>query len=83
VYITCPLSHLCCMQSFPLLLRDTADGLPLSRLATAGAFSAGETYTLAELADLVGYADRLGIEIVPEIDVPAHTKLVLIFWLLC
>lgn len=60
-------------QSFPLMLED-AEGLPLSELAGRGAFRPSDVYSLPELRDVVDYANKLGIEVVPEIDVPAHTK---------
>lgn len=63
------------LQSFPLLLEDT-DDLPLSQLAHRGAFLPDEVYRLSELSDMVAYASKLGIEVVPEIDIPAHTKYV-------
>lgn len=36
--------------------------------------SHGGFYTQRELADLVAYARRRGVEIMPEIDLPAHTQ---------
>lgn len=56
-----------------MLLNDTAE-LPLSQLALHSAFSRDKMYTLADLEDLVDYALRRGIEVVPEIDVPAHVR---------
>lgn len=63
--------HITDSQSFPLLL-DDADGLPLSQLALKGAFSRDKVYTKDDMRELVAYAQRYGIEIVPEIDMPAH-----------
>ncbi len=37
----------------------------------------GGYYTQAEIRDIVRYADDLGIEIIPEIDLPGHTMAVL------
>lgn len=51
--------HLSDSQSFPVLLRDTAD-LPLSQLARHSVFSADKTYSLSELAELVAYAHERG-----------------------
>jgi hypothetical protein len=65
--------HLTDSQSFPIALEDTADGIPLSKLALFGAYSPEKVYTKQDLADLVQYAKGFGIEIVPEIDTPAHT----------
>ena len=42
---------------------ETFDGIPH-----------GGSYTQAELRDLVSYAARLGVTLVPEIDVPGHTR---------
>jgi hypothetical protein len=64
--------HLTDSQSFPVLLDDTANGLPLSNLARKGAFGPDKLYTKADLRELVVYADGFGMEIVPEIDMPAH-----------
>ena len=64
--------HLTDSQSFPLLLQDT-DQLKLSELALKGAFSREKIYTLQNMRDLVAYGVSHGIEIIPEIDTPAHT----------
>jgi hypothetical protein len=64
--------HLTDSQSFPVLLDDTADGLPLSNLARRGAFGPDKMYTKADLMELVAFAEGYGMEIVPEIDMPAH-----------
>ncbi len=32
-----------------------------------------QIYTLSDLRELVQYADARGIEVIPEIDMPAHT----------
>jgi N-acetyl-beta-hexosaminidase len=50
------------------------DVLPLSQLALNGSFCTHDKiYTLPALRSLVRYAHTRNIEIVPEIDVPAHT----------
>ena len=65
--------HITDAQSFPLLL-DDMPGLPLSLLANRGSYdNKNKVYTKSHLKDLVSYARLRGIEIVPEIDVPAHT----------
>lgn len=63
--------HLTDSQSFPLLLDDTPE-LPLSQLARRGSFSPDKMYTKQDMVELVHYADGYGIEIIPEIDTPAH-----------
>jgi len=64
--------HLTDSQSFPLLLEDT-EHLKLSDLALKGAFSREKIYTLQNMRELVAYGISYGIEIIPEIDTPAHT----------
>jgi hypothetical protein len=46
--------------------------LPLSQLAHKGAFSADKMYTKDDMHELVAFARSYGIEIIPEIDMPAH-----------
>ncbi|MFT0762426.1 family 20 glycosylhydrolase [Actinomyces sp. F1_1611] len=41
---------------------------------TAIAGGRGGFYTQAEFADLVGYAEARGIDVIPELDVPGHTN---------
>ena len=41
--------------------KNTCDGIPY-----------GGYYTKTQIRDIVAYADRLGIEIIPEIDLPGH-----------
>lgn len=69
-------------QYFPVLLRDTED-LQLSLLARRGAFMASHDihgkqkrhmYTAEDLKTVVQYAAQRGIEVVPELDVPSHTR---------
>lgn len=64
--------HLTDSQSFPVLLDDVED-LPLSQLARRGSHSDDKIYTKSDLSLLVQYAFERGIDIVPEIDMPAHS----------
>lgn len=68
--------HLTDSQSFPIELEDVvlANGstLALSSLAKRGAFSHDKVYRLQDLRDIVAYATVRGIEVIPEIDMPAH-----------
>jgi endonuclease/exonuclease/phosphatase family metal-dependent hydrolase len=65
--------HLTDTQSFPVLLHDE-EGLPLSQLAVKGSFDPSSVYSLAALRDLDVYARDRGVVIVPEIDLPAHSR---------
>jgi hexosaminidase len=79
--------HLTDSQSFPLLLDDVVISsnsnyfvpsssnftLKLSNLARNGAFSSEKVYSKSELIELVRFASLRGIQIVPEIDMPAHS----------
>jgi hexosaminidase len=58
--------HLSDAQSFPVALASHPE------LAEAGAFSAAETYSTADLRRLVQYAAERGVRVVPELDMPAH-----------
>ncbi|KAJ8601473.1 hypothetical protein CTAYLR_005696 [Chrysophaeum taylorii] len=60
--------HLTDSQSFPAKLRRSPE------LARKGAFSPEQIYEVSELEGLVEFARFFGVRIVPEIDVPAHTK---------
>ena len=67
--------HLTDSQAFPLLLEDvTVDGevLPLSQLAVHGALAHDKQYSARDMHALVAHAASRGIEVVPEIDLPAH-----------
>lgn len=69
--------HLTDSQSFPVLFNNVvlANGmkLPLSQLALNGSFDAHtKVYTLDNLNTIVQYATERGIEVIPEIDMPAH-----------
>ena len=79
--------HLTDSQSFPVLLDDVnvsmsshgggggggEELLALSSLAKKGSFSSEKMYSKAELIELVAYGKAKGVDIVPEIDMPAHT----------
>ncbi len=72
--------HLTDSQAFPLAL-DEPDGgaaagrVDASELARRGAHAyPAETYSDAELRALVAHARARGVRVVPEIDVPAHTR---------
>lgn len=52
-------------------------GLPLPPLLGSGARRTGGYYTKAEIREIVALGRSLGIEIVPEIDVPGHCHAVL------
>lgn len=39
-----------------------------------GAFSAEEVYTVSMVHDMVNYAARLGVRVIPEIDNPGHIR---------
>ena len=73
--------HLTDAQSFPILLEDTLPYFNMTHLGlyghhnTSGTYSMNDMqklYTKQNLKDLVQYARDRGIEVVPEIDVPAH-----------
>ena len=58
--------HITDSQSFPLIL----DSLP--GFAQYGAYSQEETYSPWEVEDIVRYAARRGVRVLPELDTPAH-----------
>ncbi|KAF9207718.1 hypothetical protein BGZ49_010682 [Haplosporangium sp. Z 27] len=65
--------HIADSQSFPIVLDDVAKGgLPLSQLASKGAYSSGMVYTKKDISELVDYAMDRGIRVIPEIDMPGH-----------
>jgi len=59
--------HLIDAQSFPFY----ADSHP--ELSEAGAYSQQKVYHPSNLTDIVSYAKRLGIRVIPELDTPGHT----------
>ena len=58
--------HLTDSQSFPLYL----DSMP--EFAEFGAYSPEQTYSKWEVEDIVRYAARRGVRVLPEFDSPAH-----------
>jgi len=60
--------HISDDQSFPLKL----DCCPL--LSEKGAYSVHATYSKKDVREIVEYAASLGVRVIPEIDVPGHTK---------
>ncbi|XP_013100920.1 probable beta-hexosaminidase fdl isoform X1 [Stomoxys calcitrans] len=58
--------HITDSQSFPYVSKHYPE------LAAHGAYSERETYTDADVRDIVGYAKLHGIQVIPEIDAPAH-----------
>jgi len=59
--------HITDSDSFPMYFPSHPN------LSKYGAFSAEETYTMADIADIVSYAIVRGIKIIPELDGPSHT----------
>ena len=66
--------HLTDAQSFPLDLGPYTHKLStnVDKNGNTGAFSLSETYTRADISDLVEYAKARGIYIIPEVDTPGH-----------
>jgi len=60
--------HLTEDQSFPIASRVSPE------LATKGAYSNFEQYTLADIKDVVHHAWLRGIRVIPEFDMPGHTS---------
>ena len=60
--------HIVDDESFPLVL----DSHP--ELAQSGRYSNGEVYTKDQVQDLIAYAKVNAVQIVPEIDSPAHVR---------
>ena len=59
--------HLTDAQSFPFLLTSRPE------LATVGAHKPGMWYDAATIRRVVQFAEKMGVRVVPEIDVPSHT----------
>ncbi|GMH11424.1 hypothetical protein Nepgr_013265 [Nepenthes gracilis] len=57
--------HIVDTQSFPL-------EIPSYPKLWKGAYSASERYTFADAAEIVSYAERRGVNVLAEIDVPGH-----------
>jgi hexosaminidase len=51
----------------------TASTQAFPHLSKGGAFDQNHLYTVADVANVVGYAKERGIRVVPEFDVPGHT----------
>lgn len=68
--------HLTDSQSFPIQLEDvtlpSGRVLALSALSKKGAFGETKVYSREDLRTIVQYAMNRGIEVIPEIDMPAH-----------
>lgn len=60
--------HLSDAEAFRVILVDTPQFPELSKLGKVG----GPGYTIKDLKEVVAFAARFGIKVVPEIDVPAH-----------
>ncbi|XP_037905761.1 probable beta-hexosaminidase fdl isoform X3 [Hermetia illucens] len=58
--------HLTDSQSFPFVSKYYPE------LAAHGAYSERETYTSDDVKEIVSYAKVRGIQVIPEIDAPAH-----------
>lgn len=58
--------HLTDSQSFPFVSKHYPE------LAKYGAYSSSEIYTHDDVKDIVSFAQVRGIQIIPEIDAPAH-----------
>ena len=48
------------------------EGLPVPAFCGSGAERYGGSYSRADMADVVLFASRLGIDVIPEIDMPGH-----------
>ncbi|EIW52416.1 N-acetylhexosaminidase [Trametes versicolor FP-101664 SS1] len=62
--------HVVDSQSFPLEIPGFTD------LADKGAYSSSQTYSLADVRDIVSYAGARGIDVMVEIDTPGHTAVI-------
>ncbi|KAF9970507.1 hypothetical protein BGZ73_006778, partial [Actinomortierella ambigua] len=52
--------------------QDDENFLPLSHLASKGAYSPSMTYSKHDVSELVAFAQARGIRVIPEIDMPGH-----------
>lgn len=59
--------HLIDAEAFPLVLQSQP------KLSEKGAWSAAETYSRSDVAEIIQYAFTRGIRVVPEVDTPGHT----------
>ncbi|KAH9850194.1 N-acetylhexosaminidase [Lenzites betulinus] len=62
--------HVVDSQSFPLIVPG------FTELSTKGAYSSSQTYSLADVRDIVSYAGERGIDVMVEIDTPGHTAII-------
>jgi hexosaminidase len=62
--------HLVDDDSFPMVLDSYPD------IAANGAFSSDRIYSKAMMADVVSYASKLAIRVIPEFDNPGHVRAV-------
>jgi len=58
--------HMTDSQSFPLVMHS------LPKFAEYGSYSPEETYRPWEVEDIVSYAAKRGVRVLPELDTPAH-----------
>lgn len=58
--------HMTDSQSFPFVSENYPE------LSTYGAYSSSEIYTHDDIREIVEFAEVRGIQIIPEIDAPAH-----------
>lgn len=59
--------HISDSQSFPYVSKA------YPQLAQYGAYSSKEIYTADDIRDVVDFARVRGIQVIPEIDAPAHS----------
>jgi len=68
------------LDSFPELTERTAQrghGCLTPGVFGSGKEPSGGTYSKADVAQVVGHAAKLGIEVMPEIEIPAHARALL------
>lgn len=58
--------HITDSQSFPMYLPSHPE------LSTDGAYSPHKIYTPSDIADIVAYAKKRGVQVIPEFDAPSH-----------
>lgn len=67
--------HITDSQSFPFVSQNYPE------LSQYGAYSSSEVYTHADINEIVEFAEVRGIQIIPEIDAPAHAgKIKIIYY---
>merc|ERR1711962_131684 len=62
--------HLSDTQSFPLQLENHPDST--GKMAQYGAYGSDKIYTKDQVKELITYATKRGVRIIPEFDAPAH-----------